>query len=179
MGDSFDAVFATELPALHAYFARRVGSSAAEELTGETFAVLYRRWEDRDPARPVRPWIYGIAANLLKHHWRRERRMLNAYARSATDPVLVEADVSLDRLEAQTARMALAASLAELRRQEREVLLLSAWAELSDAEIAEALKLPLGTVKSRLNRARQHLRNHLGLIGQVDDDNTPTTKEGR
>jgi RNA polymerase sigma-70 factor (ECF subfamily) len=179
VGLSFDTVFARELPALHAYFARRVGRSAAEELTAETFAVAYRRWGERDSSRPVRPWIYGIAANLLRHHWRRERRMLNAYARSAPDPVPAEEDISLDRLASESARRILAASLAELRHEEREVLLLSAWAELSDAEIAEALGLPLGTVKSRLSRARQHLRNRFGPIGQVEMESMPMSEEGR
>jgi RNA polymerase sigma-70 factor (ECF subfamily) len=53
-----------------------------------------------------------------------------------------------------------------LRRDEREILLLTAWAELTDAEIATALDLPLGTVKSRLSRAREKLRNRLGEVGQ-------------
>ena len=54
----------------------------------------------------------------------------------------------------------------ELRRDEREILLLTAWAELTDAEIADALGLPVGTVKSRLSRAREKLRNRLGEVGQ-------------
>jgi RNA polymerase sigma factor (sigma-70 family) len=177
MATSFDAVFAREFRALHAYLARRVGSSAGEELTGEVFAIVYRRWEDRDPSLPVRPWLYGIAANLLKHHWRRERRMLNAYARNGVDPVLAEDDISLDRLDAQSAGAALASALTKLRHEEREILLLTAWAELSDTEIAEALALPLGTVKSRLNRARQHLRNHLGRIGQLEITTIAATEE--
>ena len=60
----------------------------------------------------------------------------------------------------------LAAALAELRPDEREILLLTAWAELTDAEIAAALDLPLGTVKSRLSRARERLRNRLEPFGQ-------------
>jgi RNA polymerase sigma factor (sigma-70 family) len=176
VGSPFDGVFAAELAPLHAYFARRLGASAAEELTAETFAVAYRRWGDLDPSRPVRPWLYGIAANLLKHHWRSERRMLRAYARSGLDPALADDDVSLDRLDAQAAGRTLAAALAELRHEEREILLLYAWAELTDAEIADALELPLGTVKSRLSRARQHMRNRLGPIGQVEVE-AMTTEE--
>ena len=170
MGWSFDEVFAAEFESLHRYVGRRLGVSAADDLTAETFAVAYRRWDDLDPARPVKPWLYGIASNLVRHQWRKERRMLRAYRRAGVDRVLVEEEASVDRLDAQAEGAALAAALADLRREEREVLLLHAWADLSDAEIAESLSLPLGTVKSRLSRAREQLRNRLGLIGQVEVD---------
>lgn len=177
MERSFDEVFAAELEALHGYVARRLGRSAADDLTAETFAVAYRRWDDLDPSRPARPWLYGIASNLMRHHWRKERRMLRAYARTGDDPVLAEEDVSLDRLAARALQPRLAAALADLRREERDVLLLHAWAELSDAEIADSLALPIGTVKSRLSRAREHIRNRLGLIGQSEVDSLKTVKE--
>ena len=171
MGCSFGQVFEAEVEPLHAFIARRLGSSAADDLTAETFAIAYRRWDDLDPSRPVRPWLFGIASNLIRHHWRKERRMLRAYARTGLDPVMPEEDISLDRLDSQAARATLAAALAELRREEREVLLLHAWAQLSDAEIAQSLSLPVGTVKSRLSRAREHMRNRLAIIGQVEVDN--------
>lgn len=103
--------------------------------------------------------------------------MLRAYARTGIDPVLADEDASLDRLHAQSGRAALAAALAELRLEEREVLLLHAWAQLSDTEIAEALSLPPGTAKSRLSRAREHMRNRLGAFGQVEVDGLKTVKE--
>ena len=159
MGHSFDAVFAAEFAPLHRYLARRVGAAAADELAAETFAVAFRRWDRLDPERPVRPWLYGIAANLMRHHWRKERRMLRAYARTGVDPVSVEDAPAEDTRE-------LAAALAELRRDEREILLLHAWAELTDTEIAAALGIPAGTVKSRLSRTREKLRNRLGEVGQ-------------
>ncbi|MFL5914876.1 MAG: RNA polymerase sigma factor [Gaiellaceae bacterium] len=168
MGCSFDEVFAAEFASLHGFIARRLGRSMADDLTAETFAIAYRRWGDLDPSRPVRPWLFGIASNLLRHQWRKERRMLRAYARTGADPVLVQEDSSLDRLDAQAERAALAAALAGLRHEEREVLLLHAWAGLSDREIAESLSLPVGTAKSRLSRAREHLRNQLGPTGQVE-----------
>lgn len=177
MGTSFDDTFEAEFEPLHGYIARRLGFSAADDLTAETFAVAFRRWGDFDSSRPVRPWLYGIASNLIRHRWREERRMLRAYARTGADPVLAGEDVSLDRLAAQAERAMLAAALADLRREEREVLLLHAWVELSDAEIAESLSLPLGTVKSRLSRAREHLRNRLGHIGQVEAESLETAGE--
>jgi RNA polymerase sigma factor (sigma-70 family) len=159
VGHSFDEAFAAEFAPLHRYLARRVGAAAADELAAETFTVALRRWDRLDPERPVRPWLYGIAANLMRHHWRTERRMLRAYARTGVDPVSTEDEPASDTRE-------LAAALAELRRDEREILLLTAWAELTDAEIAAALGLPLGTVKSRLSRAREKLRNRLAPAGQ-------------
>jgi RNA polymerase sigma factor (sigma-70 family) len=159
MGPSFDAAFAAEFPGLHRYLARRVGASAADDLAAEAFAVAFRNWDKLDPERPVRPWLYGIAANLMRHHWRKERRMLRAYARTGVDPVFAEDVVAEGSRE-------LAAALAELRPEEREILLLTAWAELTDAEVAAALDLPPGTVKSRLSRAREKLRNRLGDVGQ-------------
>jgi len=159
MGLSFDAAFAAEFPALHRYLARRVGASAADDLAAETFTVAFRNWDKLDPERPVGPWLYGIAANVMRHHWRKERRMLRAYARTGVDPVFAEDVVAEGSRE-------LAALIAELRPDEREILLLNAWAELTDREIADALGLAVGTVKSRLSRTREKLRNHLEPVGQ-------------
>lgn len=92
--------------------------------------------------------------------------MLRAYARSGVDPVLSADDDALARADAALRQRELAAALAELRPRDREILLLRAWAELSDAEIAAALSLPLGTVKSRLHHTREHLKNRLGRVGQ-------------
>jgi RNA polymerase sigma-70 factor, ECF subfamily len=159
VGHSFDEAFATEFAPLHRYLARRVGAAAADELAAETFTVALRRWDRLDPERPVRPWLYGIAANLMRHHWRKERRMLRASARTGVDPVVAVDEPAEDTRE-------LAAALAELRPDEREILLLHAWAELTDTEIAAALGIPTGTVKSRLSRAREKLRNRLEPLGQ-------------
>jgi RNA polymerase sigma-70 factor (ECF subfamily) len=166
MGRSFEAAFEAEFALLHRYLGRRVGGSAADELAAETFAVAFRNWDQLDPERPVRPWLYGIAANLLRHHWRKERRMLRAYARTGVDPVLAEDDEAVERADADARHRELAAALAGLRRDEREILLLHVWAELTDAEIADALDIPVGTVKSRLSRTREKLRNQLHGVGQ-------------
>jgi RNA polymerase sigma-70 factor (ECF subfamily) len=166
MARSFDAAYATEFPNLHRYLARRVGPTTADDLAAETFAVAYRNWGRLDPERPVRPWLYGIAANVMRHHWRKERRMLRAYARTGIDPVFAEDDEAVERADANTRRQELAGMLASLSRDEREILLLHAWAGLTDTEIAEALGVPLGTMKSRFSRTREKLRNQLGDLGQ-------------
>ena len=178
VGRSFDQVFEAEYRPLRGYLYRRLGSSDADELAAETFAIAYRRWDDLDPSRPVRPWLYGIAANLLRHQWRKERRMLRAHARSGNDQIPAQdEDASVKRADAEAQRRSLAAALAELRLGEREVLLLHAWADLTDAEIAEALSLPIGTVKSRLHRARVRMRNRLAASGQVEVKALTTTSE--
>lgn len=166
MGRSFEDAFATEFAPLYRYLARRLGASAADDLAAETFAVAFRSWERLDPERPVRPWLYGIAANLVRHHWRKERRMLHAYARTGVDPVTADEDAAVERVDAELRQRKLAEALAGLGSEERELLLLHAWAELTDAEIATALDLPIGTVKSRLSRTRERLRNQLDGIGQ-------------
>ena len=166
MGHSFDEAFAAEFAPLHRYLARRVGASAADDLAAETFVVAFRNWGKLDPERAVRPWLFGIAANVMRHHWRKERRMLRAYARTGLDPVFAEDDDAVERADASVRRLELAEMLAALSRDEREILLLHAWAGLTDTEIAEALGLPIGTMKSRFSRTREKLRNQLGEVGQ-------------
>lgn len=166
MSLSFASAFEAEFPSLHRYLHRRVGAAAAEDLSAATFATAYANWGRFDQTRPLRPWLYGIAANLVRHHWRSERRMLRAYERAGVDPVFGEEDGIVARVDVEVGRRELAAALAELRPRDREILLLHAWAELSDREIAAALSLPIGTVKSRLHRTRERLRNRLGDEGQ-------------
>jgi RNA polymerase sigma factor (sigma-70 family) len=115
----------------------------------------------------ARPWLYGIATRLARKHARREVRELRAYARTGVDPVDVSHD---DRVAAEAdsaaAAPALAAALASLPRSERDVLLLYAWADLAYPEIAAALSISPGTVKSRLHRARSRVRE--SLKGEVN-----------
>lgn len=167
---SFAEAFRDEYPPLHRYLRRRVGGSLADDLAAETFATAYASWERFDQRRALRPWLYGIAANLLRHHWRKERRQLQAYARAGIDPFIDDLNDSLDRAAADARKRELADALADLRKGERDILLLHAWAGLTDSEIAEALSLPLGTVKSRLHRARMQLRNRLDPSGKEQNE---------
>lgn len=177
MSLSFETAFEVEFGPLHRYLRRRVGAAAAEDLTADTFAAAYANWQRFDQTRPLRPWLYGIAANLVRHHWRQERRMLRAYARTGVDPVLAEDDAIVARLDAHDRRRELAAALADLRPQDREILLLHAWAELTDSEIASALSLSIGTVKSRLYRARQQVRNRIAADRQTAAKPLSATRE--
>jgi RNA polymerase sigma factor (sigma-70 family) len=161
-GVAFSELFDRHYATIHRYLVRRLGRELADELAAETFAVALARRRSYDPGvANARPWLFGIATRLAKRHWRRERRELRAYARTGVDRISPFEDEAVERADSQTAGPQLAASLAALRREERDVLLLYAWADLSHPEIAAALGLPVGTVKSRLSRARHHLRQAL------------------
>lgn len=135
----------------------------AEELAAETFLVAFDSRGRYDISRPrALPWLLGIATNLLRGHRRREVRELRAYARSAADPLLDAFEGVEERLDASDERRALVEGLEALSVDERDVLLLAAWGDLSYAEIAEALEIPPGTVRSRLARARARMSPVLG-----------------
>jgi len=162
-----EAAFRAEFVALSRYLARRVGHEIAMDIAAETFAIALARWSRFERSRPVRPWLYGIASNLVRRRRRVEERQLRAYARTGMDPVLsMDEDAAAERLDAQTQQRQLARALADLRPNEREILLLHAWTELSDEEIAAALAIPVGTVKSRLHRLRARLWNSLAASGE-------------
>ena len=127
---AFADVFDRHFVAVHRYVHRRAGRDIADELTGETFRVAFQarvHWSRMTP--DARPWLLGIATNLLRRHRRTEERRLRA----------------------------LAAALAALSPDDRDVLLLIALGDLAYDDAAEALGIPPGTVASRLNRARRVL----------------------
>jgi RNA polymerase sigma factor (sigma-70 family) len=165
---AFAIIFDRHYDAVHRYLARRVGADLADDLAAEAFTDAFDFRARFDTARTdARPWLFGIATNLLRHHLRSEARRLRAYARVDRPPDIHEADGVIEaRLDAERAGPMLAAALAQLSTDERDVLLLYAWADLRYEEIAEALQIPIGTVRSRLNRARGRLRELIGRSGQ-------------
>ncbi|MFF9490486.1 RNA polymerase sigma factor [Streptomyces sp. NPDC014676] len=163
--ERFAALFDRHAPAIHQYVARRLGRDAADDVTAETFLTAFRIRARFDPARAgVRPWLYGIAAKQISRHRREEVRALRLLARTGHDPVADSwTDSADDRLAAEAAARPLAGALARLSAGDRHVLLLFAWADLGYQEIAEALDIPVGTVRSRLHRARRKLRTATGV----------------
>lgn len=162
--ERFAALFDRHAPAIHRYVARRLGPDAADDVTAETFLTAFRIRARFDAARAgVRPWLYGIAAKQIGRHRREEVKALKLLARTGHDPVADSwTDSADDRLTAEAASRPLAKALAGLSAGDRHVLLLFAWADFSYQEIAEALGIPVGTVRSRLNRARRKLRAATG-----------------
>lgn len=156
-----ERLFVDHFGSIYRFAACRIGRDAALDVAAETFAQALRSADRLDPARDARPWLFGIASNLIRHHRRAEERRMRAYAAAeqqsdapGTNGRPVESD---DLLRAH-----LVAGLVQLDVRDRETLLLFAWADLSYEEIAAALEIPLGTVRSRIHRARRALRETLG-----------------
>jgi RNA polymerase sigma factor (sigma-70 family) len=172
---AFATVFDRHYDAVHRYLARRVGPDLADDLAAETFTQAFDVRLRFDTTHPnARPWLLGIATNLLRHHHRSEARRLRAYAR-LDRPAADDAHGEIEtRLDAERAGPAIAAAIGRLSADERNVLLLFAWADLRYDEIAVALRIPIGTVRSRLNRARGRLRELIGESGQYKIDDTFT-----
>ena len=159
----FESLYAAQVGRIYGFLARRVGSMLAEDLTAQTFAEAWagRDRYDADQGAAV-GWIFGIATNLLRRHRRREESQLRAFARVGVDPVEVFDEVAVvDRLMVRVGWRRVAAVLSELSDVDRDILTLAGWANLSYEEIAEALDVPIGTVKSRLSRARTQLARRL------------------
>ncbi len=167
----FAELYDRHAAAIHRYLLRRLGAEVAEDLTADTFVSAFRSRSrfDATQATGARPWLYGIASNLAGRHRRHEVRGLRALARTGIDPIAESWVEDADqRLEAQSTSRPLAQALAELSAPDRDVLLLVAWADLTYAETARALNVPVGTVRSRLHRARRKVR--AALSGSVPDD---------
>jgi RNA polymerase sigma-70 factor (ECF subfamily) len=166
--EAFGLIYDRHAPALLRFLGRRAGARVAEGLVGELFRIAFERRKTFDQSRAsALPWLYGIGANLLLKHRRGEARRLRANARMA-------ADESMDRrssartLEARVLFSRVADAIESLPDDEREALLLFAWEELPYQSVAEALELPIGTVRSRLNRARVHLRELIERKGKKE-----------
>ncbi|WP_405947203.1 sigma-70 family RNA polymerase sigma factor [Streptomyces prunicolor] len=150
---------------IHRYAARRLGDGAADDITADTFLAAFRIRSRYDLTRAnARPWLYGIAGNLIGKRRRTEVRALKALARTGQDPVAASwGDSWVEDTDSRIAAQGpLAGALAALSAGDRNVLLLVAWADLTYQEVAEALDIPVGTVRSRLNRARRKVRSALG-----------------
>ncbi|MDT5023910.1 MAG: hypothetical protein QOE61_336 [Micromonosporaceae bacterium] len=160
--DAFRDLFDEHVRAVYNHAFRLTGNwSVAEDVVSLTFLEAWRLRDRVDVSvdgGSLRPWLLGIATNVARNVRRAARRHDVALAR------LPKEDVVPDFAEEVTARfndrerLALVrTALAALRKPEREVLALCVWSGLDYAEAAEALGVPVGTVRSRLSRARKKL----------------------
>ncbi|MEV5828892.1 RNA polymerase sigma factor [Spirillospora sp. NPDC052242] len=162
--EAFAEIFRRHAPGLKRYVTRRLGADTAEDVVAETFLAAFRQRHRYDLGRPdARPWLFGIATNLMGRHVRTEVRQLRVLRRTGADPVAEPfTDRSDERVSAQADGPRIAAALAAMPQGHRDALLLFAWGGLSYVQVAEALGVRLGTVRSRINRARRRLRAELG-----------------
>ena len=165
---AFAALYDRHAGLLFRYLIRRVGRDTADELLGETFRIAFEKRASFDCARvDARPWMYGIATNLVAKHRRSEARRLHATARLAAEhPSQTDADSVIAAVDAGVVWPKVADAVTQLPDGERDALLLFAWEDLSYAEVAAALDVPVGTVRSRLNRARARLRELIAATGR-------------
>jgi RNA polymerase sigma-70 factor (ECF subfamily) len=163
--EAFATLYDRHAAPIHRYVSRRLGDALADDVVADTFLTAFRMRQRYDLGRrDARPWLYGIAANMIGKHYRAETRRLRALARAAgAGQVSVAAtDEIVSRLDAVAVRNELLLALARLSAGDRDVLLLIAWAQLSQDETATALGVAAGTVRSRLHRARKKVREALG-----------------
>lgn len=158
---AFAPIFERHFSSIHNYLRRRLTRQLADELSSQTFLIAFDRRAAFDPrSESSRPWLFGIATNLAREHRRHEIRELRAMARLVPEPPTAIEGIE-SRVDAERMQGLLAQGLADLPAEEADVILLLVWAELNQAEIAAALSIPTGTVKSRLSRARERLRANL------------------
>lgn len=168
----FGAIFDRHFTEIHDYLSRRTGSETADGLVGDVFRIAFENRSRYQPERPsALPWLYGIAANVLRQHRRTEHRRLRLVDKLAIEEAAVNAvDDDSARSRARDEVAMVVEVLAALPEAEREAVLLFAWEELTYDEIATAQDVPVGTVRSRLNRARKRIRERIGDGGQEGDE---------
>jgi RNA polymerase sigma-70 factor (ECF subfamily) len=159
-GRLFEPLFDRHYRAIHRYFNARAGVAAADDLASETFTIAFRRRGSYDLSRTdAAPWLYGIALNLLRGHRRSEENRHRTHARvaaSANDHQDGSAEV-FDK------NGGVSLALLDLDEQDRDLIILFAWAELSYEQRGAAFGLPVGTVRSRLSRIRARMRESLSV----------------
>lgn len=163
---AFGALFERHIDAVYNHCFRRTGSwEAAEDLASVVFLEAWRRRREVSlSGESILPWLLAVANNVVRNRdrsLRRHRRLLAKLppAVVAPDP----ADEAVSRVDDERAMQRVLEVFSRLLPDEQDVLALCVWAGLSYADAAVALGVPIGTVRSRLFRAREHLRKLAGL----------------
>jgi RNA polymerase sigma factor (sigma-70 family) len=166
--ERFTTIVERHAEALHRYLSKRAPKSAVDDLLADTLLTAFRSRENYDLSYlDARPWLFGIATNIVRHHRRSEGRRIARMKqwriedteRDRTEEV--ESDV-MAKAEMRTIQWA----LDQLDGRYRDVLMLVAGPGLTYEEVARALEIPTGTVRSRMSRGRIQLRELLDFEGQ-------------
>jgi RNA polymerase sigma factor (sigma-70 family) len=176
--DAFGVLFERYAKSIYNFCFRRVGEwSVAEDLVSVVFLEAWRRRDKELPAGKVLPWLYGIATNVVRNRRRSQRRYAAALGRVARPRPDPDFSAAVDgRLDDEVRMRELVPLLSTLARRELDVLALCTWSELSYEDAALALGIPVGTVRSRLSRARARLRE-LGIEDGHMQETTGSSEE--
>ena len=161
---------------IYAYCRRRTDSSRVEDIVADIFLTAWRRIETVPEGHESLLWLYGVAHNVLSHHWRsaaRKKRLDRKLAATGSEPLATPDVLIVQRHEAREVLEA----AAKLNEKDLEVLRLAVWEELPQAEIAAVLKIEANAVKQRLHRARKRLTKELNRA-QRTANRTPAAEEG-
>jgi RNA polymerase sigma factor (sigma-70 family) len=169
--DAFGILFERHARSVYNYLFRRTADWAlAEDLTSVVFLEAWRkRNELRLDHETALPWLFGVATNVLRSRRRAQRRHRAALERLPREREPGFADDANARLDDERRMRPVLRSVAALPKREQDVIALCAWADLSYEEAALALGVPVGTVRSRLSRARRRLRELAGPSGHELD----------
>lgn len=170
--DAFEQIFDAHADFVFNVALRRSGSTTeSEDILAEVFAEMWRQREKLESRYgSLKPWLAGTAANLTRRHWRSTERRRRALIRLQTrsDQTSEDlADEAVAKIEDARRVHRLRAALMDLPADQYTVLTLSVWEELSHQEIAETLGVAVGTVKSRLSRARRKIEQSIGTEAVV------------
>jgi RNA polymerase sigma factor (sigma-70 family) len=152
--DAFGRLVHMHQQALRA-FLRRLGPADADDIAQETFVFAWEHIARFDPAKPFRPWLFGIA-------WRKYREGKRSWLRRLTRQGHAVADIEHAHQPDPGLKLDLAKAMGGLPPDQKAALLLCLGSEFTHAEAAEALAMPLGTVKSHVARGREKLAAVLG-----------------
>jgi RNA polymerase sigma factor (sigma-70 family) len=176
--DAFGQLFERHANSVYAHCFRRTGLySMAEDLTSVVFLEAWRRRQNVTfYSDSLLPWLLAVANNATRNAERTLRRNRRLLAKLPQPEVVPDiADDAVQRADQEQAMRSLLAELHGLSEPEREVLSLCDWAGLSYSEAAAAMGVPIGTVRSRLARARRHLRVRAAIKAHSDETRSNTS----
>ncbi|MEU3721375.1 sigma-70 family RNA polymerase sigma factor [Streptomyces sp. NPDC031705] len=156
----FAEIYDAHAGAVYAHAVRMTSDrTGAEDVVSLTFLEAWRLRQTLDDVTSHRAWLLGVATNVMRNTRRAARRHREAMARLPRSEAVPDlADAVVSRITDTARSRAALAALDRLRRTDREVIVLSVWSGLSQAEVARACGVPEATARSRLSRARRRLR---------------------
>lgn len=179
---AFAELFERHAGPIGRFAAQRVGAESAKDVLSETFLIAFRKRATFDTAwDSAAPWLFGIASRVIHKQRTREARHWRSVVASATvaeSHAPSGAERADERADAVAGVQALSARLAALPARDRETLLLYAWGDLTYEQIAVALDVPVGTVRSRLNRVRKRLGAPERQTTREEESNGRTVEQG-